>query len=165
MKKTIVIIISILITASSIYSTDLNDQLKQLGFSTSENEIKSIDFELSNLEGVKEKLSDYKGKVVFLNFWATWCPPCRGEMPSMENAYKELKDDGFVILAVDLRDEISEVKNFVNEYKLSFPILRDETGMVGGTYNASSIPTTYIIDRNGNILGKAVGGREWDPAA
>jgi thiol-disulfide isomerase/thioredoxin len=99
---------------------------------------------------------------VFLNFWATWCPPCRAEMPSMERLYQKLKGQGLVILAVDLQEDAKSVQKFVSQHKLTFPILLDSDGRIGGTYGARSIPTSYIVDRKGNVLGGTVGGREWD---
>ena len=122
----------------------------------------SIDFTLSDLSGKKVSLSSFKGKLVFLNFWATWCPPCRAEMPSMERLYQKLKGQGLVVLGVDLQEDAKSVQKFVEEHKLTFPILLDSDGRVGTTYGARSIPTTYIIGRDGSALGGTVGGREWD---
>ena len=162
MKKIFLILCMSLISAGLIFSQEINIKLSSVGFDTPTDTLPSIDFELSNLEGVNEKLSDYKGKVVFLNFWATWCGPCRSEMPAMENVYKELKDDGFVILAVDLGEDKQTVQKFVDEYGLTFPVVLDQTNAVGGMYDARSIPTTYLVGRDGNILGRAVGARPWE---
>lgn len=120
------------------------------------------DFELENLKGQMKKLSQYEGKVIFLNFWATWCGPCRKEMPSMQKLYDELKGDGFEIIAVNLQEEKKEVQKFMDSLKLNFPVLLDKTGQVGGIYGASSIPTTYIFDRKGFVVAGAIGTREWD---
>jgi peroxiredoxin len=138
------------------------EEFKAVGLAALKEGTKSIDFTLSDLSGKKVSLSNYRGKVVFLNFWATWCPPCRGEMPSMERLYQKLKGKGLVILAVDLQEDVKSVQKFVNEHKLTFPILLDYDGRVGGTYGARSIPTSYIVGRNGNVLGGTIGGREWD---
>jgi thiol-disulfide isomerase/thioredoxin len=145
--------------------TSLNERLQQVGFDIPTDELPLIDFELVNLNGVKENLSDYRGQVIFLNFWATWCGPCRSEMPSMEKVYKELKDKGFTIVAVDLGENPSTVQAFVDEFGLTFPVLLDQTNAVGSMYNAQSIPTTYLIGRDGNILGRAVGVRPWEEEA
>lgn len=118
------------------------------------------DFELSTLDGQKIKLSDYRGKKVILNFWATWCPPCKAEMPHMEKFYKENKDKNVEILAVNLTNMdkgIEEVKVFVKEYGLTFPIPLDEEGIAGTTYQAFTIPTSYILDEKGVITKKIVG--------
>ena len=122
---------------------------------------KQLDFELEDLNGAKSKLSDLKGRVVLLNFWATWCPPCREEMPSMQKLHEALSDDGLVVLAVNLREDKKTVQRFMKDNDLSFPVWLDATGYVGSVYGARSIPTTYIIDRKGFVLGGMIGGRDW----
>ena len=124
--------------------------------------IAAEDFELAALAGGKLKLSSFRGSVVYLNFWATWCPPCRAEMPSMERLYTRLKDKGLEIVAVDLQESKDQVQKFVKENKLTFTVLLDSSGTVGSAYGAQSIPTTYLVDRRGMILGRSIGGREWD---
>lgn len=142
---------------------ELYAKLNQAGFETPANGIiPSVDFQLPNLSGVDVKLSDYRGQLVFLNFWATWCGPCRSEMPSMENVYNDLKDEGFVILAVDIAEDNKTVQSFVDELGISFPVVLDQTGEIGGVYDARSIPSTYLIGRDGNIIGRAIGARSWD---
>ncbi len=125
-------------------------------------ELKSIDFKLKTLDGKMVSLSSFKGKVVFLNFWATWCPPCRAEIPSMIKLYNKFKDRGLEILGVDLQEEEETVRNFVKANKINYPILLDTNGQVGQIYGARSIPTTYIVDRKGNIIARTIGGREWN---
>ena len=118
------------------------------------------DFELTALDGKTVKLSDYRGKKVILNFWATWCPPCKAEMPHMQNFYEENKDKGVEILAVNLTNMdkgVDEVQKFVKEYGLTFTIPLDEEGVAGTTYQAFTIPTSYILDENGVITKKIVG--------
>ncbi|MBC8550722.1 MAG: TlpA family protein disulfide reductase [Candidatus Brocadiales bacterium] len=148
-------------TVSAVSIETLNEKFMAQGFSIPKTTLASIDFELKNIEGKMENLSDYKGKVVFLNFWATWCGPCRLEMPSMQKLYDEFKDDGLEIVAVNLGERQKTVVKYLEENKLTFPVLLDETNMVAGIYGARSIPTTYIIDREGNILSMTVGTREW----
>lgn len=117
-------------------------------------------FTLTTLDGKTVKLSDYKGKKVILNFWATWCPPCRAEMPHMQNYYEDFaEDEGVEILAVNLTDGDTreKVEDFVADYGLTFPILMDEEGMAGKTYQAVTIPTSYMIDTTGKIQHKIVG--------
>jgi len=135
---------------------------KAVGLAPLKEGTRSVDFTLSDLKGRKVSLSSFKGKVVFLNFWATWCPPCRGEMPSMERLYQKLKDKGLEILAVDLQEDARTVQKFGTEHKLSFPVLLAADGRVGATYGARSIPTSYLIGRDGSALGGIIGGREWD---
>ena len=123
--------------------------------------IKAQNFILQDLNGNKVSMEDYRGKIVFLNFWATWCPPCRVEMPSMEKLYNEFKSKDFTILAIDLQEDAATVKTFKEQYKLNFPILLDSDGSVALIYGAMSIPTTYLIDRDGYLLGGALGPRDW----
>ncbi|GIN90901.1 peroxiredoxin family protein [Siminovitchia terrae] len=118
------------------------------------------DFELVTLNGETVKLSDYRGKKVILNFWATWCPPCRAEMPHMQNFYEQNKDNGIEIVAVNLTKMDKgrmEIDKFVKEYGLTFDIPLDEEGDIGMQYQAFTIPTSYIIDTNGKIASKVVG--------
>ncbi len=122
------------------------------------------DFELETLEGASVKLSDYKGKKVILNFWASWCPPCKAEMPHMENYYKtKAKQQNTEILAVNLTNAErggnvnKKVENFIEEYDLTFTVPLDESGEIGKTYGAFTIPTTYMIDTNGKIHTKIIG--------
>ena len=120
-----------------------------------------IDFTLPFLDGTDFTLSDLRGKVVFLNFWATWCPPCRDEMPSMESLYQRFKDSGLEIIAVNLLESRREVSAFMEQYNLSFPAVFDLRGSVGSTYGAHAIPTTYIIDRRGLAVARLVGSIDW----
>jgi thiol-disulfide isomerase/thioredoxin len=107
-------------------------------------------------------LSDVKGKVVFLNFWATWCGPCREEMPSMEALYRRYKDQGFEILAVNSRERSADVQAFMTNNNLSFPTVLDTDGTVNMAYGIQAIPTSYLIDRDGNIVMRLVGSIDWD---
>ncbi|MFF2752208.1 peroxiredoxin family protein [Psychrobacillus sp. NPDC058041] len=115
-------------------------------------------FTLTTLDGKEVSLADYKGKKVVLNFWATWCPPCKAEMPDMQNYYEDVAEkENVEILAVNLDSGIDKVKGFQEDYALSFPILLDEEGTVGKTYQAITIPTTYMINTDGTIQNKIVG--------
>jgi thiol-disulfide isomerase/thioredoxin len=132
------------------------------GLPVSKDKVDPIDFTLPLLGGTNQKLSDLKGKVVFLNFWATWCPPCRQEMPSMETLYQRFKGQGLEVLAVDCQEEARDVSAFMRRNKLSFPAALDASGMVSGYYGIEAIPTTYIIDRSGKIILKVVGSLNWN---
>lgn len=124
------------------------------------------DFTLRDLAGDRVTLSHLKGRVVFLNFWATWCPPCREEMPSMERLHQTHKGRGLLVLAVNLQESPNLVRKFARNFGLSFPILLDETGEVSSAYGARALPMTFLIDTNGSIAARAVGARDWDsPAA
>jgi thiol-disulfide isomerase/thioredoxin len=123
------------------------------------------DFTLPLLDGKNVKLSSLKGKVVFLNFWATWCPPCRSEMPSMETLYQRYRGKGLEFLAVDVMERKEQVASFMKNFGLSFPVALDSSGNISGMYGVRGIPTTFIIDRNGRIIVASVGGREWNTPA
>lgn len=121
------------------------------------------DFALVTLDGKTVRLSDYRGQVVFLNFWATWCPPCRNEMPSMEKLHKAMQGYNFVILAVSIDKKTTyHVKSFVNKKGYSFPVLHDITKEVAANYGVSGIPTTLIVDKDGVIVSRILGGKAWD---
>jgi thiol-disulfide isomerase/thioredoxin len=143
-------------------ATELRDLMIAAGLAVPKKSMPADDFALSSLGNANVKLSEYRGKVVFLNFWATWCPPCRSEMPSMERLYLKLKAGGLEILAVDLQEPKDTVQKFVRDNGITFTVLLDTAGGVGGDWGAQSIPTTYLIDRKGGILARAIGGREWD---
>lgn len=124
------------------------------------------DFTLQSLEGESVKLSDYRGKQIILNFWATWCPPCRAEMPDMQTYYTEHKEaDNFVILAVNLTSTESNRDNiqpFLDELGITFPILLDEESEVSNRYDVVGYPTSYFIDDEGTIQYKVVGPMNQD---
>ncbi len=118
------------------------------------------DFTLTTLDGETVKLSDFQGKKVIVNFWASWCPPCKAEMPHMQRYYQEFAQDEQVeILAINLTsgDKVEKVEKFVRDYELTFPIPLDKDGKVGKTYEVLTIPTSYIIDTKGLIQHKIVG--------
>lgn len=118
-------------------------------------------FTLTTLDGEEVTLADYQGKKVVLNFWATWCPPCKAEMPHMQNYYEDMAEkENVEILAVNLTSGdsgVDKVQAFQEDYGLTFPIPLDEEGIVGGTYSILTIPTTYMIDTTGTIQNKIVG--------
>jgi len=121
------------------------------------------DFYLPDLNDKELRLSDFRGKVVFLNFWATWCKPCREEMPSMEILYKNFEKDGLVILAISI-DRVTTKKDippFVKALNLTFPILIDSWGQTDKRYKLMGVPETYIIDQQGILREKVIGPRDW----
>lgn len=120
-------------------------------------------FELRDLDGKKVSLSEFRGKVVLLNFWATWCAPCRAEMPSFENLYRNFKGKGLVVIGVSVDNSDRTVKSFVREKGITFPILLDEKKEVSfDDYGVIGLPVTFLIDRKGNIVEKFFGERQWD---
>ena len=120
------------------------------------------DFDTVDLEGKVWSLSKLKGKVVFVNFWATWCAPCREEMPSMQRIYAKLPKDKFTMIALFNRDKPVAVKNFVTKLGLTMPILSDEYNFAGTKYGLTGLPETFIIDKQGIIREKFIGPAEWD---
>ncbi|KMT23244.1 TlpA family protein disulfide reductase [Clostridium cylindrosporum] len=118
---------------------------------------KAIDFKLKDLNGKEVSLSTLKGKHVLINFWATWCPPCRSEMPDIEKLYQETKDSDLVILAIDIGEDKETVKSFIDENKFNFNVLLDSNKDVAIKYNITSIPTSFFIDKEGNIIYKKIG--------
>lgn len=118
------------------------------------------EFMVTNTLGDKVSLSDYRGRPVLLNFWASWCSPCRAEMPAMERIYREYKEQGFEILAVNstAQDSLENAANFVKELGLTFPILFDESGHASIRYQLQALPSSYFIDKHGVIQEVVIGG-------
>ena len=164
-KISFILVLLLIITLSACGRSgsekSTSEEMAAAGLQAIKEETAIIDFELKDLDGNNIKLSSIKGKVVLLNFWATWCPPCRAEMPSMQKLYDKFKDKGLELLAVNLQEDLQVVKDFADNSGFTFPILLDSNGEVGGIYGARSIPTTYIIDKKGNVIAGAVGGKDW----
>ncbi len=118
------------------------------------------DFTLEQMQGGEITLSDLRGKVVILNLWASWCLPCRAEMPAMQRVYEDQRDRGLEILAVHVtyQDSLAAAQTFVDEHGLTFPILLDSTGEVANLYRLRSLPTTFFIDPQGIIQQVIIGG-------
>ena len=118
------------------------------------------DFKLETLTGSQVQLSSLRGKIVVVNFWTTWCPPCRAETPALETSYKAYKDVDVVILGVNLTDQdaLKDVQSFVREFGLTYPILLDRDGAIGLLYQLNGLPTTFFINRQGVIRTVVVGG-------
>jgi cytochrome c biogenesis protein CcmG/thiol:disulfide interchange protein DsbE len=117
-------------------------------------------FGLETLNGGLHSLTDFQGQVVVLNLWASWCPPCRAEMPALQSLFEQYQDQGLIVLAVNMtyQDSISSAAVFAQELGLTFPILLDQTGLVGNLYQMRALPTTFFIDRQGLIQEVVVGG-------
>jgi peroxiredoxin len=149
--------------ASAEQPGKLADLLKKSGFAVPEKPFAAEDFTLGTVDGSQASLSSFRGKVVFLSFWATWCGPCKQELPSIEALYTKLSSRGLVVVAVDLGEDKAKVAQFVKTNKLTFPVLLDFHAAVGSAYQASSIPTNYLLDRSGHIIARIVGfdGTDW----
>jgi peroxiredoxin len=123
---------------------------------------KAQNFCLEDLKGGKWHLKNLKGKVIFLNFWATWCGPCKEEMPSIETLYQQFKEKNFVFLTISVDYEGKKlVKEFIEKRRYTFPVLLDPKCEILDLYQVKGIPTTIIIDKNGKMVGKAAGPRNW----
>ncbi|KZL92901.1 TlpA family protein disulfide reductase [Clostridium magnum] len=188
MKKVILALVLIVVLAGAFYevkhfntSTSNNQNVSQQRTSTSNSSIsstnsntsspqinsnafnsKAIDFKLKDLNGKDVSLSDLKGKRVFLNFWASWCPPCKAEMPDIERLYEETKDSDLVILAVNLGEDKDTVKSFIDKNNYKFRILLDSDQTVAEQYSITSIPTSFFIDKNGTIVAKKIGAMTYE---
>jgi peroxiredoxin len=125
---------------------------------------KAPDFTLENINGDQIPLSSLRGKIVMINFWATWCPPCKEEMPSLNTLHAHMKSKGLEILAVSADKTFSAIKKYVAEHDFDFQILWDEDQSVMRTYKVFSLPTTFLIDRNSTIVKIFMGAYDWtDP--
>ncbi|MBB3869972.1 redoxin domain-containing protein [Geobacillus sp. NFOSA3] len=155
MKKFIVAILLLAITGYGIWNALAAEKAKEVGLSVGN---AAPDFSLQTLNGQTIHLSDFRGKPVIVNFWTTWCPPCKKEMPDMEKFYKAYHSD-VELLAVHLtsQDTRENVKSFINEYQLSFPVVLDEKKKALELYHIQTIPTSYIIDKDGVIRKKIIG--------
>ena len=122
------------------------------------------DFSLPDTSGTIHKLSDYRGKVVIINFWTTWCPPCREELPSMNRAWHTIEKEGIAMLAINMGEDEDTIFIFSADYPTDFPVLMDQSGEVIGQWPVKGLPTTYVIAPDGRIAYRAIGSREWDDA-
>ena len=140
----------------------LTDRMQDLGFQLPSRSVQAVDFDLADLAGEIRSLQSYRGSVVFLNFWATWCAPCRIEMPDLQELHDELGDTAdFTMLAINLQEDAAQVRRFAAELELSFQILLDSSGETSAAYGARTLPMSYIIDKDGSILARIIGVREW----
>lgn len=120
------------------------------------------DFTLLDVDGNSHRLSDYRGKVMIVNFWATWCPPCREEMPSLQRAWDQVRDEGIVVLAIDVGENREAVSAFLGRVPMDFPFLLDERADVTTRWPVKGLPTTFVLDTKGRFAYHAIGEREWD---
>ena len=120
------------------------------------------DFTVALLRGEPLKLSEQRGKPVMINFWATWCAPCREEMPAMERLYRRHREHGFVLLAVSVDTDAALVLPFLERYKLTFPVTLDAKMSLANAYGVRALPSSFLIDRDGNLAALALGPRAWD---
>jgi len=153
------ILLSVAPAAAQLPLPELSHELTRLT-----TPIAAPDFQLEDMDGEKYSLESYRGKVVILNFWATWCPPCRREIPSMEALYQTFKDEAFAILAINEWETEDHVFAFMGQLPVEpgFPILFDPDSEVAQSFGVKGLPTTLLLDTQGKIVYRAVGGRDFD---
>ncbi len=157
----LLIVTTIFLILSGCKDETAGPQAVQQQAVTRENRL-APDFELKDVNGQIVRLSEFKGQVVILNFWATWCPPCREEMPSMEALHRKFADKGLVMIAVNVEENGPQlVPDFLRSNPYSFRILYDNEARVQNLYKVFRYPETFIIDRNGNIVDKVIGSHDW----
>ncbi len=120
------------------------------------------DFTLPDMDGEMFSLSSYKGKTVIINFWATWCPPCREELPSMNRAWHKIKDDNIAMIAINVGEDEDTIFSFMGDYPIDFQVLLDQSGEIINKWPVKGLPTTFVLDPKGHLHYRAIGGREWD---
>ena len=120
------------------------------------------DFNLPDMDGDALRLSDLRGKVVIVNFWATWCPPCREEMPSMQRAWEQIRAEGILMLGINVGEDEDTIFQFTADYPVDFPLLLDADSSVTGRWPVRGLPTTFVVDPAGRLVYQAIGSREWD---
>ncbi|MCK5727275.1 MAG: TlpA family protein disulfide reductase [Thiotrichaceae bacterium] len=136
-----------------------------LGLTRVQPVIRAPDFDLVDSKGKHHKLTDYRGKPVIVNFWATWCPPCREELPSMNRAWAKIKEQGIAMIAINVGESEESVLTFNTDYPIDFTVLYDQQRQVLQQWGVTGLPTTFILNPQGKIIYRAVGAREWDAEA
>jgi peroxiredoxin len=155
MKKTLFILFLFLFLGGQVHASGK-------GLTLLEDKPAVPDFNLKDVDGNSYRFSDLRGKVIIVNFWATWCPPCRAEMPSMQRAWEQLREEGILMLAIDVGEDEDAIFEFTASYPVEFPILLDTESDVSEAWQVRGLPTTFVIDQWGRKVYRAVGGREWD---
>lgn len=151
----------VLLWIQPVLATPVASLMRAAGLQAVDEPQPAIDFQLSALDAQQLRLHDQRGKVVLLNFWATWCPPCLQEMPLMEQLYQSLRQQPFVMWAVAMKEDRTKVAPFVDKHRFQFTALLDSDGAVSKRYKLRGLPTTYLIDCRGNTVGWARGPQEW----
>ena len=151
---------SALLSSSAAFAADEPQTLTPMS-----DDIHAPVFELQGPAGEPQRLLDHRGKPVILNFWATWCPPCRAEMPSMQRAHETVTDEGISVIAVNVGEDAETIAGFLSETDIDFPIPMDVDSQVVQRYPVKGLPTTFVIDPEGRLVYSATGEREWDDPA
>lgn len=157
---TVFLVVAVAVSGLALLNHFLRDELKPMGVG-----VKAPEFQAMSIAdtSVKKSLADYKGNVVMLNVWATWCAPCRAEMPSIEQLYKEYEGRGFKVVAVSIDDSNAQdgIREFATELGLTFDILHDPAGAIQQIYQTTGVPETIIVGRDGVVRNKVVGAVNW----
>ncbi|MGI5090237.1 TlpA family protein disulfide reductase [Treponema sp. OMZ 305] len=152
-------------SANQQTSTDPVAALSSLGFYVYDQPIDlPITAPIPALTGDPVKVSDFTGNITLLNFWATWCPPCRAEMPSIERLYKKMSGTNFRIVAVNAGEHRTQVSSFIEKNKYTFPIYLDESNAVSSIFAARGLPSTYLVNKEGKVIAARIGAMEYDQA-
>ncbi|MFS0557520.1 peroxiredoxin family protein [Brevibacillus sp. 179-C9.3 HS] len=179
MKKNIIVIAILLgLVGWGAYDTIKKNEVREARLSSNEQAVADSsltvginqgnlapDFELQTLAGESVKLSDFRGKKVIVNMWATWCPPCRAEMPDMQKFYEKYKEENVTILAVNMttsEKNVESIPTFLDEFGITFPVVLDEQNEVAEIYQVVALPSSYIIDANGVIQQKVIGPMNYE---
>ena len=162
MGKKLIFLIVILFAFNLPANADESGLFSKIGATPIKNHKKTPNFCLEELNGEKVRLAALKGKIVFLNFWATWCGPCIEEMPSMEALYQRYREKDFVLLAISVEERNPEpAKKFIQKHRYRLPVLLDPAGKTLDLFEIHRIPATVIIDKKGRTIGRAIGPRDW----
>ena len=161
MHKVISILV-LIVLASGVLHTGAAEERNDPGFDIPGHRVPAPAFTLTDINGKTESLDRYHGKLVLLNFWATWCPPCREEMPSLQTLYHSLESEGLVVLAIAAdRGNKNGIIKFAGKLALDFPVLLDPDGDVRNAYEVTGLPMTYLIGRDGKISARKIGSLNW----
>lgn len=167
MRRSLSTIAAILLAAAALSAqeADARDLLRKAGLNVFPAPQSVPVFTVKKTDGKQVSLADYKGKYLLLNFWATWCPPCRAEMPSMERLNAAMAGKDFAMLAISVNEKESVVQAFLKKTPYAFDTAFDPAGTVSSQFVGRGIPTTYILDKEGRAIAGIVGGKEWDAPA
>ena len=162
MREKLIILIAILLLFSLPAFSQERGLYSTIGIQPVRNDVKTPDFSLEGLNVKRVQLSALKGNVIFLNFWATWCGPCKDEMPPMEALYQHYRERDFVLLAISVDEGSPEpARKFIQKSRYRFPVLLDPAGKTLDLFEIDRIPATVIIDKKGKMIGRAIGPRDW----
>lgn len=146
----------------SVENNNASSQISTAPLTKLDKPIPAPDFSLVDMDGETHTLASYKGKPLIINFWATWCPPCRAELPSMNRGWAKIKDEGIAMVAVNVGEDEDTIFAFSGDYPIDFTVLLDKSGEIINKWPIKGLPTTFVLDKQGKLVYRAIGGREWD---